>query len=245
MDTEAAIKDTQRRSARAKEAQSRAASGRGGLDDPLRAETPPNPREELRMSARMIRTWMPESFPANELGQVHFVRCVIDAVAEAIERFLMAPDAAIQPSEAHVKHMVDRFLGWKLPDSFSPDGGISFKKFGNEGTAHQYEHQPSGTNLLDATQATAMVRYLIEGLSGLPDPVEQERGELAYHFRALATEHKALAHESGENGEREDQDSHEFEASIWNSAADLVSARGNPVHPVDPISELPDDEIAF
>lgn len=67
-------------------------------------------------------------------------------------------------TEAQIKHMVDRFLGWKLPESFNPDGGVIFNKFGNEGTAHQYKNEPSGTNLLDADQARAMVLYMLEGL---------------------------------------------------------------------------------
>lgn len=69
-------------------------------------------------------------------------------------------------NEAQIKHMVDRFLGWKLPQDFKPDAGISFKATFNEHTAHPMKHQPSGTNLFDATQADAMVRYLIEGLPG-------------------------------------------------------------------------------
>lgn len=69
-------------------------------------------------------------------------------------------------TEAQIKHMVDRFLGWKLPESFNPDGGISFKKTFNEHTAHPMKHEPSGTNLLDANQAEAMVRYMIDGMPG-------------------------------------------------------------------------------
>lgn len=63
-----------------------------------------------------------------------------------------------------IKHMVDRFLGWKLPENFNPDGGISFKKTFNEHTDHPMKHEPSGTNLLDAMQAEEMVRYMIEGM---------------------------------------------------------------------------------
>lgn len=67
-------------------------------------------------------------------------------------------------TEDQIKHMVNRFLNWKLPENFSPDGGVSYEKFGNEGTPHQYRHQTSGTNLLDAVQAEAMVRHMIEGM---------------------------------------------------------------------------------
>jgi hypothetical protein len=67
-----------------------------------------------------------------------------------------------------IKRMVDRFLGWKLPENFSPDGGISFKRLGNIGTPHEYRHDPVGTNLFDATQAYAMVQYMVDGVDHAP-----------------------------------------------------------------------------
>lgn len=73
-------------------------------------------------------------------------------------------------SQKQIKHMVDRFLGWKLPENFSPDAGISFKATFNEHTAHPMKHEPSGTNLFDAAQTAAMVRYILEGL---PAPVSR------------------------------------------------------------------------
>lgn len=35
-------------------------------------------------------------------------------------------------TKEQIKHMVNRFLGWRLPESFNPDGGISFKKTFND-----------------------------------------------------------------------------------------------------------------
>ena len=63
--------------------------------------------------------------------------------------------------EDQIKHMVNRFLGWKLPADFSPDNGV---------TAVRPNYMPGvpwdlgGTNLFDSTQAHAMVRYMVEGL---------------------------------------------------------------------------------
>ena len=74
-------------------------------------------------------------------------------------------------TEDQIKHMVHRFLGWQLPSNFGPDGGVSFKKYGNEGTPHQYENNPTGTNLLDVDQATEMVKYMLENLP-LPLPAK-------------------------------------------------------------------------
>lgn len=63
-----------------------------------------------------------------------------------------------------IKHMVDRFLGWKLPENFNPDGGISFRKMSNENTPWPRKNEPVGTNLLDATQAEEMIRFIVEGM---------------------------------------------------------------------------------
>lgn len=69
-------------------------------------------------------------------------------------------------TDAQIKHMVDRFLGWRLPrDTFNPDCGISFdKKPFNVNVGRPMLYEPSGTNLFDAEQATAMVRYMLDGL---------------------------------------------------------------------------------
>lgn len=83
-------------------------------------------------------------------------------------------------NDAQIKHMVDRFLGWKLPEHFNPDGGISFKKTFNEHTPYPAKHEPSGTNLFDASQASAMVRYMVEGL-----PVEHASDCATHNAPAL------------------------------------------------------------
>lgn len=67
-------------------------------------------------------------------------------------------------TDDQIKHMVDRFLSWKLPENFSPDCGISFKATFNEHTDFPGRHEPIGTNLFDAEQTAAMVRHMIEGL---------------------------------------------------------------------------------
>lgn len=72
---------------------------------------------------------------------------------------------------------------------------------------------------------------------------KQERGELAYLFQMQAIDHENLAEESSRNEERDDEDSHRLEASVWRSAARMVSARGKP--PAPEPAEIPDDEIAF
>lgn len=68
-------------------------------------------------------------------------------------------------TDEQIKHMVDRFLRWRLPKDFSPDGGISAVR---PNYAPEAEWTLSGTNLLNAQQATEMVRYMLEGLEDKP-----------------------------------------------------------------------------
>ena len=67
-------------------------------------------------------------------------------------------------SDEQIKHMVGRFLRWRLPDDFHPDAGISFEAGYNENTPHPAKHEPVGTNLFTATQAEQMVRYMLEDM---------------------------------------------------------------------------------
>lgn len=68
------------------------------------------------------------------------------------------------PTDTQIKHMVDRFLAWRLPENFSPDDGISYEPIAGKDGPHPFRREPQGTNLFDATQADAMVRHLLEGL---------------------------------------------------------------------------------
>ena len=52
--------------------------------------------------------------------------------------------------------MVSRFLTWRLPDDFAPDGGVSFVK------PNHPNSWPVGTNLLTATQARQMLEHVLE-----------------------------------------------------------------------------------
>lgn len=68
-------------------------------------------------------------------------------------------------NKAQIKHMVDRFLRWKLPDDFRPDNGIFYQR---PSYHPNVDATPTGTNLLDALQADAMVRYMVEGMPTAP-----------------------------------------------------------------------------
>lgn len=67
-------------------------------------------------------------------------------------------------NDAQIKHMVDRFLSWRLPEHFNPDGGISFERIAGQNGPHPFKREPVGTNLLSADQAKEMVLHMLEGL---------------------------------------------------------------------------------
>lgn len=54
-----------------------------------------------------------------------------------------------------------RFLGWRLPDDFHPDGGVVFERVMPNGAARPREWWPVGTNLLTAVQVRAMLEYVL------------------------------------------------------------------------------------
>lgn len=110
---------------------------------------------------------------------------------------------------ALVRTMAERFLSWKLPENFNPDGGIKFDRVVNLGTLHQYYHEPTGTNLLDFTQAKQMIEYLLAGLDLTTphpkplDPPAQDEVVLdalrdAYWAGAMAV-HNAWVNDLGQN----------------------------------------------
>jgi hypothetical protein len=99
----------------------------------------------------------------NLLAKRKHARMLMQILDELLERREKESEGAI--AEEQIRQMVNRFLQWKLPDTFNPDGGISFNRTFNEHTAHAMTREPVGTNLFDATQAEAMIRYLIEGIN--------------------------------------------------------------------------------
>lgn len=50
--------------------------------------------------------------------------------------------------------VIARFLSWRLPEDFAPDGGISFDR-------HLRAEMPVGTNLFSFTQAKAMFEHAL------------------------------------------------------------------------------------
>lgn len=168
-----------------------------------------------------------------------------------IDASLAAPSADAPLSEAQIKHMVNRFLGWKLPQEFHPDAGISFEpEFNKEWNARQgkppQRHEPTGTNLFDAAQAEAMVRYMTEGLPGTPSPEKTSLPEAPREvwtcdrcgFEAETSREK-MAHQAGHCNERAPQTSpkmteaearellaREYERATYNMSAEFIRLAG-------------------
>lgn len=64
-------------------------------------------------------------------------------------------------TEEQIAQMVNRFLCWKLPNDFAPDGGISFDRAYGEKWG-----MPIGTNLFTADQARAMIEHMLAAERG-------------------------------------------------------------------------------
>lgn len=95
------------------------------------------------------------------LDKLHGVEC---------EPLYTRPSTENAPVAALVERMTQRFLGWKLPEHFNPDAGISFDPVFNKGHEFESRHEPIGTNLFSHEQAKEMVEYLLEGTTLTTQP---------------------------------------------------------------------------
>lgn len=99
--------------------------------------------------------------------------------AIASEHYFTAGDAIAPP----VNKMVDRFLGWKLPQDFYPDCFIGFDR----DAAQAHQSWPSGTSLLHAGQAKDMFEHAI----GKPE-VPQSLSLLTFCVLVLRNGHRVV-----------------------------------------------------
>jgi hypothetical protein len=104
---------------------------------------------------------------------------------DALDRPALAAVPVPSPS-SHMVGMVNRFLSWPLPKTFSPDCGISFKP---EPTPCCW---PTGTNLFTATEAREMLEHVtaIEGAvpAAVPAtlPESMSRDEMLSYYSEYA-----------------------------------------------------------
>jgi len=88
--------------------------------------------------------------------------------------------------EEVLKIAVDRFLGWKLPKDFQPDGGISFKS----GVC-----ETIGTHLFTAQQANEMLKYVLEEAlaTSIAQAVAEERERVKKEIEKKVEKYKQKA----------------------------------------------------
>jgi len=101
----------------------------------------------------------------NKIEQIEaYVRGIeagIDVRLETVAELLTEYAADLRARKAgvpDVEDMVNRFLGWRLPDDFAPDAGISFDPGPTQLLPHCW---PTGTCLFTAAQAEQMIRHML------------------------------------------------------------------------------------
>jgi hypothetical protein len=89
--------------------------------------------------------------------------------AEETKRSMLATADRVIENIPLAEKMAERFCGWKLPDDFAPDCGISFDGRKDD-EWNKNKTWPSGTNLLTHEQAKAMFLYCLASVDA-----QQER----------------------------------------------------------------------
>ena len=67
-------------------------------------------------------------------------------------------------TEEQIKHMVESFSCWKLPEDFHPTNGITYDPILSNRYQALQRREPVGINLLSATQIETMVRHMVANL---------------------------------------------------------------------------------
>lgn len=106
-----------------------------------------------------IRESIGEKFPSSEFEAYSIQRISLELMDEL--EFQLSKLKVEEPKRLTTDEMVNvmasRFLSWKLPKDFHPDGGIKFD--------HKYSHDsisyPTGTNLFHYEQAKEMLKFII------------------------------------------------------------------------------------
>lgn len=102
-------------------------------------------------------------------------------------------------TDDQIRYMTTRFLGWRLPEDFRPDGGVKFEPVTNAGTAYENRYEPVGTNLLTGVQAEVMIRHILDGLpSGEVERLNQRVVDAQACATVLADEVDRLTKERGQ-----------------------------------------------
>ena len=128
----------------------------------------------------MTKRWC-KDFPGSAAGIINTLAHKVDE----LEAMLEAPAMAEQVS-AVTDEMVSRFLAWRLPYDFYPDCGISFDGRKDDGW-NKNKTWPTGTNLLTAEQAKAMLAHVLGAAPAAPAQAvplnfDQLQSVMSQHF---------------------------------------------------------------
>jgi len=120
----------------------------------------PGERQQLARLAEVQRVGRSE-------GGKPLLECVVveadwpeyEPTWKAIEARMTGAQPAPSVPDDMIEQAVTRFLSWKLPKDFHPDGGVVF--IPTKGRGCDSPHWPCGTNLLNAQQARDMLRHVL------------------------------------------------------------------------------------
>lgn len=135
----------------------------------------PEPSDRL-MTDAIVKPIL-DALRDGEISSMRAYECLREWLLEGTEPQLPPPSIEEKQEMKVTDEMVTRFLGWRLPENFRPDAGISFNpEYNVEYNAARglppARHQPTGTNLLDHGQAKAMLEYV---LASSPEPAAKPR----------------------------------------------------------------------
>ncbi len=117
------------------------------------AQPAPSFADAYQGAMEEVAIWKKRALEAEELNRKF--------VAEINGPVYMGEPAQPAPSvpDDVIEQAVNRFLSWKLPKDFHPDGGMVF--IPTKGRGYDSPHWPIGTNLLNAQQAREMLRHVL------------------------------------------------------------------------------------
>lgn len=125
------------------------------------AKHAPPPSEQAGISDEVVLPPLPTSavFDPGRFG-VMFSGAQMEEYARASIKSAFPRSVGSGGRPQVTSTMVQRFLGWRLPDTFAPDCYISFDKEGLKRMGNG-SHWPVGTNLFTDPEARAMLEYVL------------------------------------------------------------------------------------
>ncbi len=117
--------------------------------------------------------------------------CTFYSAVKEVERNIATRSEAVAPVTATASpvtdEMVSRFLSWKLPATFAPDGGVSFDGQLHDPQSHWW---PVGTNLFNAIETREMLAHVLAPATASPSVSESRPPSTPPPPMACSTEYR-------------------------------------------------------